>query len=160
MDLISGDAVDVHDGVILTGSWRVDHQLQLWDFGSGKLIEEIQWGNSAASEGSSCMLYAASFSRDGMLVAAGGSGSNEAKVFDRSCGNALVGTVGGMTRGVYSVDFNHDGTKLAVAGGDATVRRFDISGRGNRGGEGRIVSVGAKHADAGERVAAEDASGK
>ena len=55
---ICGNAVDVKDGMVLTGSWRQEHQLQLWDFGTGKLIEEIQWGPKSKQD---CMLYCAKF---------------------------------------------------------------------------------------------------
>jgi hypothetical protein len=51
--------------------------------GSGKLIEEIKWNHGVVDSGP-CMLYAAKFSKDptASLIAAGGSGSNEAKVCD------------------------------------------------------------------------------
>jgi WD40 repeat protein len=120
---ICGNAVDVKDGMVLTGSWRQEHQLQLWDFGTGKLIEEIQWGPKSKQD---CMLYCAKFSKSGNLIAAGGSGLNEAKIFDRSNKYATVGTVAGLSRGVYSLDFNHNGSKFCVAGGDTTIRLFNI----------------------------------
>ena len=37
---ICGDGVDLKDDKILTGSYRPDKNLQLWDFKSGKLINE------------------------------------------------------------------------------------------------------------------------
>lgn len=120
---VCGDAVDIHDGTILTGSYRMKEQLQTWDFGTGKLIQNISWVNSHSQ------LYAACFDPSGTLIAAGGSSKNEAKIFDRTVGNALVGTVAGLSRGVYSIDFNHDGSKFVVAGGDATVRLFSIQDR-------------------------------
>ena len=120
---VCGDGVDIHQGTILTGSYRQNEQLQTWDFGTGKLIDNIKWGNS------NCQLYAASFDPSGTLIGAGGAGKNEAKIFDRTAGNALVGTVAGLSRGVYSLDFNHDGSKFVVAGGDATVRLFSIEER-------------------------------
>lgn len=57
----------------------------MWDLGSGKLIEEIKWNQGVVDSGP-CMLYAAKFSKDptASLIAAGGSGSNEAKVRDNS----------------------------------------------------------------------------
>lgn len=122
---ICGDAVDVVGGTIVTGSWRPDNPLQLWDFGSGALIENVSWGHGLNDE--PCFLYAAQFSKEGNgeLIAAGGSGSNEAKVFDRASGKA-IGTVSGMTKGVYTVDFSPDSSMLAVAGGDASVRLLEI----------------------------------
>ena len=43
---VCGDAMDVLDGTLLTGSWRPDDQLQLWDLGSCKLISTIPWERS------------------------------------------------------------------------------------------------------------------
>lgn len=123
---VAGDAVDVHGDVILTGSNRPENALQTWSLGSCKLIEDIPW-NADGSKRDRSMLYAAQFSRDGKLIAAGGYNVNMAKVFDRSCGNSIVGTLAGLSRGVFSVDWA-DGHKVAIAGGDAAVRLFDVVG--------------------------------
>ena len=129
---ICGDALDLKGNEIVTGSWRPKDQLELWDFGSGERITEIPWnaGQSqfTANTQQSCMLYAAQFSKDptGRFIVAGGSGSNEAKVFDHLAGNSVVGTVTGLTRGVFSVDFSADGEKVAIAGGDSCIRILDV----------------------------------
>ena len=89
---VCGDAVDISGGIVLTGSWRAENQLELWDVASGKLVERIPWKHSALSGGESCQVYAAQFCKGRPdLIAAGGSGLNEAKVFDRTRGNKLVG---------------------------------------------------------------------
>mmetsp|Transcript_77604 Transcript_77604/g.207371 ORF Transcript_77604/g.207371 Transcript_77604/m.207371 type:complete len:349 (-) Transcript_77604:123-1169(-) len=126
---ICGDAVDISsDGnVLLTGSWRIEKQLQLWDFRSEKLLENIPW-RSGVSLSEPCMIYAAQFSkgpRSDMIVA-GGSGANEAKLFDRSQSNMAFGTIMGMSRACYSVDFSTNGDMVAVSGGDGTVRVMNI----------------------------------
>jgi len=124
---ICGDAVDIHGDTLLTGSYRVKDQLELWDYRSGERIESIPWQQSAVHSHSPTMLYCAQFSKgDADLIAAGGSGSNEAKVFDRSSGNRLVGTVSGLSRGVFTVDFDPMGRRLAVAGGDSAIRVLSI----------------------------------
>ena len=120
---ICGDAVDVDGNTVVTGSWRPENQLQLWDFTSGALIETIPW--APGLDGEPCFLYCAQFSRDHELIAAGGSGSNEAKIFDRAS-NRAIGTVSGMTKGVYTLDFSPDSKMIAVAGGDSNVRILDI----------------------------------
>eukprot|EP00445_Apocalathium_hangoei_P003011 CAMPEP_0203860164 /NCGR_PEP_ID=MMETSP0359-20131031/12271_1 /ASSEMBLY_ACC=CAM_ASM_000338 /TAXON_ID=268821 /ORGANISM="Scrippsiella Hangoei, Strain SHTV-5" /LENGTH=383 /DNA_ID=CAMNT_0050777195 /DNA_START=103 /DNA_END=1252 /DNA_ORIENTATION=+ len=125
---VCGDAVDIaQDGeTILTGSWRVDKQLQLWDFRSERLMETIPW-RTGASLAQPCMVYAAQFSKTGSrLIAAGGSGANEAKIFDRQ-GGSVVGNVLGLTRACYSVDFSNSGSMLALAGGDGCVRIVSVS---------------------------------
>lgn len=126
---VCGDSIDIsQDGeVLLTGSWRVDRQLQLWDFRSERLLETLPW-RTGASLVQPCMVYAAQFSKaDGSrLVAAGGSGANEAKVFDRTAGGGVVGNILGLSRACYSVDFSNQGNMLAVAGGDGCVRVVNI----------------------------------
>ena len=47
------------------------------------------------------------------------------QVFDRTAGNAVVGTIAGLSRGVFSVDWSAD-KMLAVAGGDCAVRLFKV----------------------------------
>lgn len=123
---ICGDSLDIVGGRIVTGSWRPNHQLELWDYGSGGKICEVPW--HILPNQPSCMLYAAQFSKEGQgrFLAAGGSGANEAKIFDTMRDNAVVGTVTGLTRGVFSVDFSPESQKVVIGSGDASVRIFDI----------------------------------
>ncbi|KAJ1417217.1 WD40-repeat-containing domain protein [Ochromonadaceae sp. CCMP2298] len=124
---LCGDALDIHDYTLLTGSCRDSTQLEMWDIRTCTRICEIPYVTAKP-----CKLYAAQFSKDpaGRFIAAGGSGANEAKVFDRSRGdNSVVGTITGLSRGVFTVDFSPDQTKLAIAGGDSTIRIFDLVSR-------------------------------
>lgn len=123
---ICGDSIDILGNTMLTGSWRHENQLELWDFSTGKIIEQIPWNKSSSQP---CMLYAAQFSKapsGTTYIAAGGSGSNEAKIFDYSNGNKLVGTLAGLSRGVFSLDWSPQGDKCAIAGGDGNIRVIDV----------------------------------
>ncbi|KAG1707062.1 hypothetical protein DVH05_026258 [Phytophthora capsici] len=126
---VAGDAVDMNlRGEILTGSWRPENPLEIWDFGSGKRLEVVPW-NQSVLRSEACFLYAAQFSKSKtgqQLIAAGGSGSNEAKVFNHDAHNKLVGTIAGLSRGVFSLDFASVSDKMVVAGADAAIRIIDI----------------------------------
>jgi WD40 repeat protein len=126
---ICGDALDLVKNEVVTGSWRPENPLELWDFRSGAKITDIPW--HILPNQPACMLYAAQFSKEGAgkFIAAGGSGANEAKVFDHTRNNAIVGTVTGLNRGVFAVDFSPEEEKVAIAGGDASIRIFDIVNR-------------------------------
>lgn len=129
---ICGDALDVVGNEVVTGSWRPEKQLEVWDFGTGAKVTDIAWHASSFSQAGqpSCMLYAAQFSKENQgparFIAAGGSGLNEAKVFDHHAGNSVVGTITGLSRGIFTLDFSPDNQKIAVAGGDQTIRILDI----------------------------------
>lgn len=116
---------------------------QMWDLSTGKLIDTVKWDQSALG-GEPCLLYAAKFSKDagGSLIAAGGSGSNEAKVFDRSDGYSCVGSLTGLTRGVFTLDW-HQNRLLACAGGDAAVRLFEVRESVDTSGGSRSAGAGA-----------------
>eukprot|EP00386_Alphamonas_edax_P006640 GDKI01021449.1.p1 GENE.GDKI01021449.1~~GDKI01021449.1.p1 ORF type:complete len:385 (+),score=92.15 GDKI01021449.1:75-1229(+) len=137
---ICGDALDVsEDGnTVLTGSWRTDKQLQLWDFKSGQLISDIPWKSAAHATGpagsvhnppDACMLYTAQFAKNATsnMIVAGGSGANEAKLFDRDSGNVCFGTITSMSKGCYSADFSNDTSMVAVAGGDGAIRIMNVT---------------------------------
>lgn len=64
---ICGDSLDVVGKEVLTGSWRPDKQLELWDFESGNKVADIPWNASSSASSPSCMLYAAQFSKEGDL---------------------------------------------------------------------------------------------
>jgi len=137
---ICGDALDLSkDGkVLLTGSWRTENQLQLWDFASGTLLETIPWHPTASSPGP-CLVYAAQFSRSTAgtsLLAAGGSaaggGGGEARLLHCSTTGGLsavpvpMGSLG--ERACYTLDFSSDGSMLAAAGADGCPRIVSILG--------------------------------
>jgi COMPASS component SWD3 len=130
---ICGDSIDIVGNDIVTGSWRPKNQLEIWDYGTCEKITDIPWNASSFAQGSNpaCMLYATQFSKEGKgkFIAAGGSGANEVKVFDHHNANAVVGTITGLSRGIFTLDFSPENQKLAIGGGDSTIRIFDIIGR-------------------------------
>lgn len=121
---ICGDAIDVRGDQILTASWRPEDALQLWDFGSGKLLHTLPWSYTKDSKQPE-MLYAAAFSPDGQYIAAGGCGTNEGKLFDAK-ELQLVDRVFLGDKGVYALSFAPNCRKLAFGGGQADVNLWDL----------------------------------
>jgi WD40 repeat protein len=161
---ICGDSLDVSTdgGTILTGAWRPGKPLELWDFGTGGLVEQIEWRDSILTS-QPCLLYAAQFSKSGggRYIAAGGSGANEARIFDRQAGtmtshagggNALVGTVANMVRGVFSVDWSPVADTVAIGTGDGGIRLLNVVEKSAE--DERVVEVGTEEAK--QTMAAEE----
>jgi WD40 repeat protein len=120
---ICGDTVDVVGNSVLTGSWRPNDQLQFWDLRTTQLERTIPWKEI----GDPTMLYAAQLSKmnpSAKYIAAGGTQANECRVYEQATGE-LIGRLGGMPRGVYSVDFAPTMPALAISSGDGSVRIVD-----------------------------------
>mmetsp|Transcript_6903 Transcript_6903/g.8417 ORF Transcript_6903/g.8417 Transcript_6903/m.8417 type:complete len:389 (+) Transcript_6903:75-1241(+) len=125
---ICGDALDVFEDRILTGSWKSNDALQLWDFKSGKLIQSVPFRPPAEDKADAIpeMLYAAAFSPDGKYIAAGGSGGSEARMFDVAEKMKLVDEFDGGGKGVYSLHFSGNGRKLATGSGNDQIAVMDL----------------------------------
>lgn len=131
-----GDSLDVQatpsgGATIVTGSWRPENPLELWDLGTGKVLEQIDWKNSLLAN-QPCQLYAAQFSKASPhYIAAGGSGANEARVFEKTetGETTLVGTVAGLPRGVFTIDWSPVSDRVAIGSGDGTIRILDVVDR-------------------------------
>ncbi len=79
-------------------------------------------------------LYAAQFSPDGSLIAAGGAGTKDARIFDVKANYALLGRVRLDGKGIYSVDFAPSGRRLAVGGGHDVIALRDFQDAGSAAG--------------------------
>lgn len=123
---ICGDALDIHDGYVLTGSWRGDKQLQMWDVGTSELVDDLSW-NKELGSATPCQLYCAQFLKtEGDLIIAGGSGSNEVKIFDGNNNFWPCAQIRDLSRACFTVDFSNQGDMFAMGGGDGVVRVFNI----------------------------------
>jgi COMPASS component SWD3 len=126
--LICADGIDIFEEVVLTGSWRESDQVQMWDLGTGKLISTVKWEGGIKVSNDPCFVYANQFSKvDGSLILAGGSNSNEVRIFDRNKLDSLVCVIYDMSREVTTVDFSNNGDKFLTAGSDGMVRVFNMN---------------------------------
>ncbi|RKP19129.1 LNS2-domain-containing protein, partial [Rozella allomycis CSF55] len=128
---ICGEGVDFTDNgeKIITGSYLKDQPLQIWNFQTGNLIENVQW--TISDDKKPCMLYCAQYSHGAssnkFIVAGGGGGLNEAKIFNTSYKkNQCFGTIQNVSNAIYTVALSKSETQLAVGGGGKTLYMYDV----------------------------------
>ena len=115
---VSSDSLDYKNGVILAGNYQNNDIVQLYDFGSGKLIENVDIGEP---HNSSSYCFTATFAQKSEydLMAVGLTGSNSVKILrDRK----LVSTVK-LQAAPLSMDFYRFNNKdfLIVGGLEGTI---------------------------------------
>lgn len=96
---VCGDGIDIHHGKILSASWVAQDALQLWDYGSGKLIQSLTW---PTVEHRGEYLYCARY-WDQDHVVAGGSGTNDLKLICVS-NDSIEGAISGDEHPVQAVE--------------------------------------------------------
>lgn len=107
---ICGDALDIdptHDH-ILTGSWRTETPLQIWDFGTGEKIKDVPHDRLYGS-----LLYCAQWIGK-ENIACGGSMQNMARLIDRGTLNT-VGQLANLPKGVYAMDNDRQDVRPLLA---------------------------------------------
>ncbi|XP_074643371.1 periodic tryptophan protein 2 homolog [Tubulanus polymorphus] len=109
---ICGDAMDIDPfhGHILTGSWRKDNTLQIWDFASGDKVKDVPQDTLQR-----CQLYCAQWlGRD--MIACAGSDNNIVRIIDRGTLNT-IGQLVDLPQGVYCMDNTRANNNPKVACG-------------------------------------------
>ena len=99
----------------------------MFDIGTCELIDDIQW-NSKLPSSEPCQVYCAQIQRDsGDLIIAGGTGSNELKVFEMNDQSfAPCAQISMMCRGCFSCDFSNAGDMIAMGSGEGLTRIFNV----------------------------------
>lgn len=69
---VCGDSLSFNGNHLLTGSWRHNHPLQIWDWRKPGLLRNLQFSSETEN---SCSLYAAKYLGKN-YIGAGGNGSN------------------------------------------------------------------------------------
>ncbi|XP_041348765.1 uncharacterized WD repeat-containing protein alr3466-like [Gigantopelta aegis] len=111
---ICGDSLDINPVTdhILTGSWRKDEELELWDFVSGEKIKDIPQDKKHKSK-VYCAQYLGKHS-----IFFGGTDNNMAGIIDLRT-RTIKGQLFDLPQGVYSIDNDRVGKppKLAISSG-------------------------------------------
>ncbi|XP_077996139.1 uncharacterized protein LOC144449476 [Glandiceps talaboti] len=110
---ICGDSLDIdaEHNHIVTGSWRKEANLQIWDYKMGTLIKNVP------QDFASSLLYCSQWhGKDYITV--GGTEQNMARVIDRST-LQTTGRIVDLPGGVYCMDNNRHGAHPRIAVGSA-----------------------------------------
>ena len=126
---ICGDAIDIHDGFILTGQYTERKQLNLHYLHDGELAEEILYNEKLTSEKSTSVFTCQFQKLHHDIIVAGGSAPNEIKVFDGDSQDPFEPCfkIKNLSRACLSVDFSNKGDMFACAGGDGVIRVFNVA---------------------------------
>ena len=117
---ICGDSIDVRDTYLLTGAWRSEWPLELWDMRSpGEPLARGNWGGSEF-----CQIYSAKFCQMEGWIAAGGSESHSMKVFSCPEFNGMA-RLGYFDKAVNSVVVAPDGRLVVAASQDGKCCAFE-----------------------------------
>ncbi|XP_057336002.1 uncharacterized protein LOC130674627 [Microplitis mediator] len=122
---ICGDAIDVRDTQIVTGSWVVRGSLQLWDMTAGKLIDTIVPENRPTSLDGEFLYAVQYFDGDpyGEHVLAGGSGTGALEVINIK-DKKVVGHFE-VSKAIMTLDSNR--SSIIFGGMESIIRLADYS---------------------------------
>jgi COMPASS component SWD3 len=123
---LCGDSLDTKGDYMLTGSWSLEDQIQIWDIRTLKLVETVSWGEINGST----YIYGAQFNKrdKNNIIAAGGSNYNSLVLFDNSTQKrSPLANIKSMKKACYSVDFSFNGNMIAYAGADGYVKVLNIN---------------------------------
>ena len=128
---ICGDAIDLKDNYLLTGSWATKNQIQIWDIRTFSLVETLDWDKDRKEMAT--YVYSAQFSKSSKnnLIGTGCSNDNIYRVFDTENKHLPVVTSNYLAKPIYSVDFSNNGNLFSYGGGDGNVRILQI-GKGKK----------------------------
>ncbi|KAJ3346940.1 hypothetical protein HDU91_006922 [Kappamyces sp. JEL0680] len=117
---ICGDSIDFNDRgtTLLTGSYRKENNLQVWDWASGKLLDTVAWSHDDLAAPNS-MVYSASYSKK---VAAD---SKESYILAGGHYKA-VGSVNNLNCAVYSTAMSTSNKMVVLGGGGKMIILSDV----------------------------------
>jgi len=124
---VSGDALDMKNNLLLTGSWRNDDQLEIWDYNMRKKVMNVDWEYGQNVSGA--YIYSCQFSKtNDESIVAGSSSINEVRAYDRTADNKDFGRVSN-SKGVYCVDYANNSDMFSFCGGEGRVHVIQISNK-------------------------------
>jgi len=123
---VCGDSMDICGDTILTGSWRPENQIQMWDFGTGKCVFEYSLKRSTS--GYDSLLYGAQFNKGpnaGSMYVTAGAGSNEAHLWLRETGEC-IGNIPPQEKSFFTAQWTADSSMLGLAGSGHDIVLYNV----------------------------------
>ncbi|XP_041348762.1 peroxisomal targeting signal 2 receptor-like [Gigantopelta aegis] len=111
---VCGDAIDIetYSDTIVTGSWRKDNVIQIWDFLSAKKLMDVPQDKRHQSQ-----LYCIQWLNKEHVVG-GGSSENLVHIIDLRSQNT-IGQIYNLAQGVFCIDIEHQlkNPRIAIGSG-------------------------------------------
>ena len=117
--MICGESLDFNDYTLLTGSWRSDEQLELWDIRKMKKMDNIEW--IEVQEDDKSFVYTCQFQKNNSKrIIVGTAGTNQLRLYEKNAIWECVDYFNEFESGIYSVDFGNFGNAdyCCLAGGN------------------------------------------
>lgn len=109
---IAGDSLDVCGTTLLAGNYRSNDPIELYDLGTGEMLDYFQWQDEEDRKGGMIMSCQFGSPKTDTIIA-GSSALHELKMFDRKEGTPLS-KVSGFSGPVVSLSLDHKGKTLAI----------------------------------------------
>lgn len=115
--MISGDTIDYRNDVLLTGAWRQERPIELWDTRSGEMFNYCEWGSNDTVN-----LYTCKFCMRTGEIIAGGADFSSIKVFDKSL--KPIQRLGVYTAAINSAVCTDDGNIVIASDQGGSTQAF------------------------------------
>lgn len=131
---LSGDSVDIFEDKMVTGSYRPEDSLQVWDWKKNEKVQTIDW-EYGTNYSDNAYLNFARFNKTGKLIVAGGK-NQEVKTFVKTINQdtlqeepnfSMHMRQGNFGESVYCCRFMNNADSFAVGCGDGTVKIFNVT---------------------------------
>lgn len=105
---VCSDTLDICGNYLLSGSWRTNGQIQIWDLRGYREERLIEWEAERQ-----CLVYTARFHPSGEYIVAGGSGANEVRFLSVKTGRT-IDTPLQFDSTVYATCFSNDASQVII----------------------------------------------
>lgn len=123
---ICGDSIDIKGNKILTGSWAVENQIQIFDMRTFKPETIINWSTLKTNEKKSTFVYSSQFAKfrnDSYMFSIGGSSDNIISTFNLEDNEYKIKMKSKCAlKSIYSIDYSYKSREFAVGSGDGAIR--------------------------------------